>query len=60
MCCVGGMVEETTREATDHEFEPWHTHIFFLRDSTLVPDDATGTKWTGQLVLARATGTNGG
>jgi len=38
MCCVGGMVEETMREATGHEFEPRHTRIypdiFFLRNST--------------------------
>ena len=27
MWCVGGMVEETTREATGHEFESQHTHI---------------------------------
>ena len=32
MCCVGGMVEDTTLNATDHEFEP--QHMFFLWDGT--------------------------
>ena len=52
MCCVGGMIEETTREATDHEFEPQYMQIYFFQGIIyLVPDAATGdaatgTKWT--------------
>jgi len=53
MCCVGGMVEETTHEATDHEFEPQYTRIYFFQGIVyLVPDAATGTKWTVHLVPA--------
>ena len=45
MCCVGGMVEETTHEATDHEFEPQYMQIYFFQEIVyLVPDAATGTK----------------
>ena len=28
MCCVDGMAEETTREATGYEFEPHNTLIY--------------------------------
>ena len=55
MCYVGGMVEETTRETTDHEFELWcsriYLDVFFLKD---------GPFSTGQPVPAGAPGTNGG
>jgi len=49
MCYVGGMVENTTRETTVHEFEPQHMRIyldlfFFKGTNYLVPDAATGTK----------------
>ena len=30
MCCVGGMVEQTVREATGHEFEP-SVHTFIIQ-----------------------------
>ena len=51
MCCVGGMVEETTRETTDHEFELQYTQIYFFQEIVyLVPGAATGTKWTVHLV----------
>ena len=57
MCCVGGMVEETTREATDHKFEPQYMQIYFFQGIVyLTPDAATGTKWTVHLVHAAGTG----
>jgi hypothetical protein len=47
MCCVGGMVEDTTRDATYHEFEPQHTyiypHYFFYGTVHLVLDVAAST-----------------
>ena len=47
------MVEDTTREATDHEFEPRHMCIYFFKETSyLVPDTVTGTKWTVHLVPA--------
>ena len=48
MCCVGRMVEETTCEATDHEFEPYGVCIYpdaFFTAAT------AGTKGPGCPVL---------
>ena len=28
MCCVGGMVEDTTLEAIGHRFKPYGVHIY--------------------------------
>ena len=64
ICCVGGMVEETMHEATDHEFEPRFMRISpdgtfsTYRVLRLVLKD--GPFSTGQPVPAGAPGTNGG
>ena len=68
MCCVGGMVGETIREATGHEFEPRpkhiYLHIFLLSDGAfstgccvLRPVLNRLAFSTGQLVSAVRTGT---
>ena len=57
MCCVGRMVEETTHETTNHEFESRCTRIypntFFVNENVFNTGAATGTKIRLQHVETR-------
>ena len=64
MCYVGGMVEDTTRETTVHEFEPQHMRIyldlFFSKGPTISYRTLRPVlNRPGQPVPAGATGTKG-